>query len=63
MHSRPLRTDFLEMQLEAARIVIGLASYASLLSVYKVTGWEEFSVSREKKKTFIILQYSQWPIT
>jgi hypothetical protein len=51
------------MQLEAARIVIGLASYASLLSVYKVTGWEEFSVSREKKKTFIILQYSQWPIT
>ena len=59
----PTQNWFLEMQLEAARIVIVLASYASLLSVYKVTGWDEFSVSREKKKTFIILQYSQWPIT
>ena len=34
--------------LEAARIVTGLTSYASLLSIYKETGWETFSVRREK---------------
>ena len=29
-----------KIQLEAARIVTGIASYASLLSIYKETGWE-----------------------
>jgi hypothetical protein len=37
-----------KIQLEAARIVNGLTSYASLLSIYKETGWETFSVRREK---------------
>jgi hypothetical protein len=35
---------------QAARIVTGLASYASLLSIYKETGWEKLSVRREKRK-------------
>ena len=46
----PTQNGLKKMQLEAARIVTGLTSYASLLSVYKVTGWEELSVSREKRK-------------
>jgi hypothetical protein len=37
-------------QLEAARIVSGLASCASILSIYKETGWEKLSVRREKRK-------------
>ena len=37
-----------QIQLEAARIVNGLTSYASLLSIYKETGWETFSVRCEK---------------
>ena len=32
---------FEKNQLEAARIVTGLTSYASLLSIYKETGWEK----------------------
>ena len=44
-----------KIQLEAARIVTGLASYASILSIYMETGWEKLSVRREKKKTLIIL--------
>jgi hypothetical protein len=44
-----------KIQLEAARIVTGLTSYASILSIYKETGWKKLSVVREKKKTFIIL--------
>jgi hypothetical protein len=39
-----------QIQLEAARIVTGLTSYASLLSLYKETGWEKLSVRREKRK-------------
>ena len=38
-----------KFQLEAARIVIGLTSYASLLSINKETGWEKLSVRREKE--------------
>jgi hypothetical protein len=37
-------------QLEAARTVTGLTSYASILSIYKETGWEKLSVRREKRK-------------
>ena len=31
-------------------VVTGLTSYASLLSLYKETGWEKLSVRREKRK-------------
>ena len=43
-----------KIQLEAARIVTGLASYASILSIYKETGWEKLSVRREKIKLIIL---------
>jgi hypothetical protein len=39
-----------KIQLEAARIVTGLTSYASLLSIYKETGWKKLSVRPEKRK-------------
>jgi hypothetical protein len=39
-----------KIQLEAARIVTGLASYASILSIYTETGWGKLSVRREKRK-------------
>jgi hypothetical protein len=39
-----------KIQLEAARIVTGLTSYASLLPIYKETGWEKLSVRSEKRK-------------
>jgi hypothetical protein len=42
------------IQLEAARIVTGLTSYASILSIYKETGWEKLSVRREKRKLIIL---------
>ena len=43
-------SEWLEkIQLEAARIVTGLTSYASLLSIYKEMGWEKLSVRREKE--------------
>ena len=37
-------------RLEVARVVTGLASYASILSIYRETGWEKLSVRREKRK-------------
>ena len=39
-----------KIQLEAARIVTGLKSYASIFSIYKETGWEQLSARREKRK-------------
>jgi hypothetical protein len=39
-----------KIQLEVACIVTGLTSYASILSIYKETGWGELSVRREKRK-------------
>ena len=43
-----------KIQLEAARIVTGLTSYASILSIYKETGWDKLSVRREKRKLIIL---------
>ena len=43
-----------KIQLEAARIVTGLTSYASILSIYKETGWGKLSVRREKRKLIIL---------
>ena len=44
-------SDRLEnIQIEAARIVTGLTSYASRNSIYLETGWEKLSVRREVKK-------------
>jgi hypothetical protein len=43
-----------KIQLEAARIVTGLTSYASLLSIYKEMGWEKLSVMREKRKLSLL---------
>ena len=43
-----VNSDRLEkVQTEAARIVTGLTSYASLDSIYCETGWEELTVRRE----------------
>ena len=39
-----------KVQTEAARIVTGLTSYASLDSIYCETGWEKLIVRREDKK-------------
>jgi hypothetical protein len=41
-----------KVQTEAARIVTGLTSYASLYSIYCETGWERLTVRREVKKLF-----------
>ena len=46
----PTQNGLKKIQLEAARIVPGLTSYASILSIYKETGWEKLSVRREKRK-------------
>jgi hypothetical protein len=35
------------VQLEAARIVCGFPSYASIASIYKETGWDKLKVRRE----------------
>ena len=37
------------MQIEAARIVCGFPSYASIASIYKETGWDKLKVRREVK--------------
>ena len=37
-------------RLEKIQLEAGLASYASILSIYKETGWEKLSVRREKRK-------------
>ena len=37
------------MQTEAARIVCGFPSYASIASIYKETGWDKLKVRREVK--------------
>ena len=39
-----------KVQTEAARIVTGLTSYASLDSIYCETGWDKLIVRREVKK-------------
>jgi hypothetical protein len=39
-----------KVQTEAARIVTGLTSYASLDSIYCETGWEKLIVRRQVKK-------------
>ena len=49
MYSRRLRTAW-KNSTWSARIVTGLTSYASLLSIYKETGWEKLSVRCEKRK-------------
>ena len=46
-----LNSERLEkLQLEAARIVTGLTSYASTQSLYLETGWEKLKIRREVKK-------------
>ena len=46
-----VNSDRLEkVQTEAARIVTGLTSYASLDSIYCETGWEKLIVRREVRK-------------
>jgi hypothetical protein len=37
------------VQIEAARIVCGFPSYASIASIYKETGWDKLKVRREVK--------------
>jgi hypothetical protein len=52
-----------KIQLEAARIVTGLTSYASILFIYKETGWDKLSVRREKRKLSLfydIVSNSTW---
>jgi hypothetical protein len=39
-----------QLQLEASRIVTGLAAYASLSSLYAETGWEKLSTRRKIRK-------------
>ena len=44
-------SDRLEkVQLEAARIVTGLPSFASINSIYIETGWEKLKTRREVRK-------------
>ena len=52
-----------KIQLEAARIVTGLTCYASILYIYKETGWEKLSVRREKRKLslFYVIVSGQSP--
>jgi hypothetical protein len=38
-----------KVQTEAARIVCGFPSYASIASIYKETGWDKLKVRREVK--------------
>ncbi len=46
-----LNSDRLEkIQLEAARIVCGFTSYASLETIYKETGWEKLATRRKVRK-------------
>jgi hypothetical protein len=46
-----LNSDRLEkVQLEAARIVTGLPSFASIHSIYIETGWEKLKTRREVRK-------------
>ena len=43
-----------KIQLEAARIVTGLTSYASRDSLYRETGWETLKDRREQKKLLLL---------
>ena len=43
-----------KFELESVRILTGLTSYASLLSIYKETGWEKLSARREKRKLSLL---------
>ena len=46
-----INSDRLEkVQLEAARIVMGLPSFASIYSIYIETGWEKLKIRREVRK-------------
>ena len=38
-----------KIKIEAARIVCGFPSYASIASIYKETGWDKLKVRREAK--------------
>ena len=40
-----------KIQLEAACIVTSLTSYASILSIYKETGWENFQLGVKKENS------------
>jgi hypothetical protein len=40
-----------KIQLEAAFIVTSLTSYASILSIYKETGWENFQLGVKKENS------------
>jgi hypothetical protein len=49
-----INSDRLEkVQLEAARIVMGLPSFASINSIYIETGWEKLKTRREVRKLFL----------
>ena len=57
----PTQNGLKKIQLEAARIVTGLTSYASLLSIYKEMGWEKLSVRREKRKLSLLYDIVRGP--
>jgi hypothetical protein len=42
------------MQIEGARIVTGLSTYASFDSIYKETGWATLSTRRKVKKLLLV---------
>lgn len=55
-----VNTERLEkIQLEAARIVTGLTSYASAESLYRETGWEKLKSRREQKKLLLLYKMAQ----
>ena len=47
-----------KVELEAARILIGLTSYASLLSIYTETGWENLQLGVKKENFHYSVTYS-----
>jgi hypothetical protein len=50
------------VQIEAARIVCGLPSYASIASIYKETGFDKLNVRREVKNlTLFCKDYDNLP--
>lgn len=55
-----INTERIEkVQLEAARIVTGLTSYASKESLYKETGWDTLKSRREQKKLLLFYNIVQ----
>jgi hypothetical protein len=59
----PIHLKSLEkVQIEAARIVCGLPSYASIASIYKETGFDKLNVRREVKNlTLFCKDYDNLP--